>query len=218
MGIPVKTEEIDLELRYSAVEVVKNLNTGEVDITVPYQIGFRDEDNNWITVKGDVISISGDASLVLMNITPKDLGKTEEDSMGYLINYLAYAVVTDQIKVYSRVTIDSISSADSNVAAPDAVLVQVKKGDDVLAAFSLGAGETSDKLPVVIGATLEFSAPGFENVAQNVPLLQGDYNTSITLEPAQEEENSAQKVVDSGASDEPLDDPDAEPADSATTN
>jgi len=193
MGIPIGQKTVNLELRYAAVEVQKNLSTGEVSVTIPYQVGFFDDNNSWVIEKADVINASGDAALVLFGIKPTDIGGTENSPMGELINTLAYAIVSNQIPLTAIININSVASSDSSVAPPSSVQVTVKKEATgaIVGSFTLNIGSDSPPIPVVIGADITISAQGFEPTHVKAPLLQGHFPiAAVTLTPKQNSEGN----------------------------
>jgi len=186
MGIPVGSKTVNLELRYSAINVTKDLNTGEITVTIPYQIGFFDENNHWITEKADYIAATKDAALILFGVTPAMLNSDTSTPVGELINKLAYAIVSGQIEVVARILVASTASTDANTPAPTNLVATVKKGTDILATIPVIVGTVSAGIPALLGATIEFSADGFNPVSVSTPVLQGTYEvSSLTFSPTQ---------------------------------
>jgi len=195
MGIPVGSKTVDLELRYSAVSITKNLNSGEVSITIPYQIGFFDDNGTWVTESADYITATGDAAMILFGVTPAMIGGTDTTPIGQLINQLAYAIVSKQIKVTASIVIDSVVSSDEEVPAPELVTVKVLKEDALITTFSLTPGtEESPEFPALLGATLVIEAEGFEPVSVQVAVLQGTYHiSSVTMTPRESTDTNSEE-------------------------
>lgn len=184
MGIPVGTKEIELELRYSAIEVLKNLTTGEIVINIPYQVGFFDENNKWVVVNADTITASKDAALILFGVTPTQIQGDATSPMGELINKLAYAIVSGQIKLTARVLVEAAVASDDSTTTFTSLGMVVKKADKVIYSQEIAVGTPSNEFPATLGATIEFSATGYQTASVTAPILQGDFViNSITLTP-----------------------------------
>lgn len=192
MGVFIKSETINLELRYSAVNVTKNMTTGQIEVSIPYQVGFYDDSGKWVVKDANVMSASGDSAMILFGINPSTLGKDASTPIGELIDMLAYAVVTGQIKITSSIKINEITSSDVNVTAPTSVYVQVKKNTDVIASFYLDVGQESPEFPALLGADVVITATGFDEVTLNFPILQGLHEIqSVELTPIVTDETGA---------------------------
>lgn len=184
MGVPIGTETVNLELRYSAIEVSKDMQTGNIIVNIPYQIGFYDANGNWVVKEANQISATGDAAMVLFGVKPADLGATDQTPIGEIINTLAYAAVTEQVQLTASIVANTITSTDTTVAPPDSVFVEIQNAaGQAVVVRELTVGVPTAEFPVVLNATVTFSAPGFDPITMTFPILQGQVAVDLAFTP-----------------------------------
>lgn len=178
MGITVASTTITLENRYQGLSISKNMDTGEVTVSIVVAEGFYDANGKWNTINTRTEVITGDAVLYLLGITPSALGLTT-DAVGDTINTLIYAVLSGQIRLDASVTVN-LTDANGTPLTGQAV---IKKGDVV---YAIGQVPGVLTVPLLLNATLEVTADGFQPFTKTYSLLQGDVVEDVTLTPAQQ--------------------------------
>lgn len=229
MGIDVGKKEITVEIQYSELSFHKNPVTEGIDIVIPYQTGFFDDDGSWVVISSDVFTVAGDAAEIIANLSPSDLESTEKDPIGALLDKLAYELIAGKIETTAKILISEIKSSDASIAPdPQHARVRIIKKKEVLLDIHVKIGEESEVLPAMLDVKLKISAPKFNLTTIEVPVLQGVYKIdSLTLDPKPpEQENEDIPPADNDNDDEggnnqasnaAAETPDPTPSDTKTT-
>ena len=175
MGIIIESKTFTIERRYQGISISKNLDTNELVVTITVVEGFYDGNDRWNTTNTYNTYISGDAVLYIMGMKPSNLG-LKTTAIGETLNTLVYAILQGSIQLDATLTI-SAKDPDGKAVSGYALL---KKGDIIY-------GQTPVpgliRTPLLLGATLEVHADGYQPFTKTYPVLQGNITEEVTLTP-----------------------------------
>lgn len=167
MGLQVDNKTIALEHRYMGFAVNK-LPDGSVQAAIATQVGYYDN-GLWVAVKGDTITLDNDATSMLFGMKASHVGLNNPQTVA-LIDRLVYGVMDGSIPITTDLTVNCNINASVVLKRQGVVKASVASGQLI-------------KVGVVLGATIEVSAPGYITSILSFPVLNGIKDLTVTLQP-----------------------------------
>lgn len=175
MGLKIGQKNIELERRYSRLDLNKDMSSGSVTVRITYEDGYYDA-GQWRTVDVNDVEVKGDVIFLLMGLTARQL-KISQSGLGHLLDAAIYAVLSGKISLRNRL----------------AVIVKDQKGNPLAASISISkdqqlygqiyGAEAAFDLPVLFKVTLKVEAEGYISQTLNIPVLSGNVTREVVLEP-----------------------------------
>lgn len=152
---------------------------GQQRVEIEEETGYYALDGAWCRTRGRTIVVQADALMFLMGQKATRLGLTTSDTVLGFLDKLVYGVISGQIPVVARLTASAVDPGTGQ-AVPGARVRVSRAG---LIALDAALPVTGVEIPLLLGATVEFTAPGYAAVTQARPALAGPVTIRAEMVP-----------------------------------